>query len=430
MAGGGQKSAGQCVVVTTRDGPLGLHIETLLDALKKQRGDHGRLSMDFAYLEDIFNDQYTPEDEQRYAQLIHHLVHAQLAIIDLSFSSASFYVLGIRQTLSNSPTIMLAGDDGIPTLANARFTEPTRNYINVSKDGWLDAALEQTACINTLQLAAYQNDLRASGAFNVTALENPFGGSRLHPRQWQLNASGNPKQKTTGPRIVIWEHQIQKAKGFDVWVNSENTFMEMARFWDKSVSAQIRKLGSVRRGPLKEDRYKDALGLALAEQMGTRSTVDVGTVFITPTDPASMLNCETGGGNGVKYVAHAAAVVPNRNGPGFSSGGEIDTCIRTVFREMHKIRRRDKGAQLNSVLFPLIGSGDGGAHPSFVAHQMVASLQRIIATNAKHPSKDLGLGAIKQIGLIAYQPSHLEFIARELKNYDFVEVDSGSEDDA
>ena len=202
--------------------------------------------------------------------------------------------------------------------------------------------------------------------------------------------------------------------------------MEMARFWDRSVSAQIRKLGSVRRGALNDDSYKDALGLALAEKVGTQSQVPIGTVFMTRTDDASTLSSN----NKVSHVAHLAAVTPNKVGDGFSSGGEIDKCVKSVFEGMRGERRRQRGRGLHSVLFPLIGSGDGGAHAAFVAHQMVISLKHLITQQLADPKKHRTLEKVTQIGLIAYQRAHLDFLRRELANNDFVEVPLRSGDDA
>ena len=415
--------AGRCVVITTRESPIKPQIEALVAELQSSRA----LDFDHIYLEEVFPQSDASSDS--FALLVHQLIHSQLAIVDLCVTAEAFYVMGIRHSMNNRPNLMLAPSADTAKAANARFTNSRQSYIDVSQEGWMGQVDRLLMDFDQPQLKEYQSDLQATRAFSVTPREFPFTASKRHSTEWELNHPGNPVKKTGGPRIVIWEYEIQAAKEFEVWVNSENTFMEMARFWDRSVSAQIRKRGAVRRGALSDESFKDALGLALAEKVGTRSQVPIGTVFMTPTNSASTLRKF----NKVNYVAHLAAVTPIKGDAGFTSGGKITECVQSVFEEIAKERKskRVKNA-LSSVLFPLIGSGDGGAHPGFVAHQMVISLQKLIALALAEPEtlsrkeratqEKIDLLSVETIGLIAYQRSHLGFLRRELANSGFAEV--------
>jgi len=420
-------SAGRSVLVTTRNSPLSTKIEALMAHVLNTYS----VECDAIYLEDVFASTAEQQDQSRFNDLVQTLIHSQLAFIDLTVTANAFYLTGVRHAVSNGITVLLAPDSETSTVANARFTTSKQSYIDMSADEWLQQVTAELKDLNRPHMAQYQNDLRASRAFKVMPLEQPFKVSKRHETVWQLNHPGNTVEKTGGPKIVIWEYQIQKAVDFDVWVNSENTFMEMARFWDRSVSAQIRKRGAVLRGSLENEAYKDALGLALAEKVGTRSRVPVGTVFMTPTDRASTLSKV----NRVDYVAHLAAVTPTKVGVGFTSGGKVKECVQSVFEAMtiERRRRQNRRGALRSVLFPMIGSGDGGAHPAFVGHQMVLALQELIALNLAAPEtlsrkqreavKRQNLQAVSTIGLIAYQPSHLEFLRRELNNSDFIAIE-------
>jgi len=53
-------------------------------------------------------------------------------------------------------------------------------------------------------------------------------------------------QDAKGKLVCIISGDIRNVTGIDVWVNSENTEMQMARFFDRSVSSVIRYLGAVR----------------------------------------------------------------------------------------------------------------------------------------------------------------------------------------
>ena len=471
----------QCLVVSREGSALGPKIYEVIDALNDRRADTAPLSVAHADLDEVFDETQTSTASGEesalksvYERFIRHLQLCPLVILDMSFAEASFYCLALRQTLSNATTIALSFDNSLPTFANARFVQDqTRDKaanadgsrdrwhcIDTSNDGWLKEVLEQTKSLDEPQLAAWQHDVRAINAFKISATQpdfknTPYGGPGIHKKKdpksgketivrWSRPPPQDPKYLGRPPEVVVWKGDIEKARGdFNVWVNSENTHMEMARFWDRSVSAKIRKRGAVAIGLAGNDR-KDALGLELAERIGTQTKVAVGTVFITPTDPASQLALPPGlGGNGVDYVAHVAAVEPVEDGFGFSSGGRIRDCVENVFYSLDKFRTEEinkkrslvsrilhilglaaspqqTDKKFSSILFPLIGAGDGGAHVSLVVHQIVGHIGRIIDEDyAREEKNRIVCGKIDRIGLIAYQPIDFAVIDKELENSGF-----------
>ncbi|MCG8441113.1 MAG: hypothetical protein MI723_04815, partial [Caulobacterales bacterium] len=68
--------------------------------------------------------------------------------------------------------------------------------------------------------------------------------------------------------------------GVDIWVNTENDAMEMARVTDSSVSAAIRFLGARWRGP-NRDHSNDAIYRDLVSELGRRRKVNFGEVLVT-----------------------------------------------------------------------------------------------------------------------------------------------------
>ena len=471
----------QCLVVSRDGSALGPKIDEVVQALNDRRGDAAHLSVEYADLDNVFADlvasgAHDEEMAQRaeYERFIRQLQLCPLVILDMSFAEASFYCLALRQTLSNANTIALSLDDSLPIFANARFVkDPTADKsdhsegsgrgwrcINTSNDHWLSEVLHQTQSLEAPQLAAWQHDVRAVNAFKISPTQPKFkntvyGGPGLHKEKvpngdnetvvrWSRPQPQEALYRGRPPEIVVWKGDIEDARGeFNVWVNSENTHMEMARFWDRSVSAKIRKLGAVAIGLTGNDR-KDALGLELAERIGTQSKVEIGTVFITPTDPASQLALPSDlNGNGVDYIAHVAAVEPVEDGFGFSSGGKIRECVENVFGKLDAFRKdeinkkrsvlsrilhilglsaspQQTDKKFSSVLFPLIGAGDGGAHVSLVVHQIVGHIGRIIDEDyAREEKNRVVCGKIDRIGLIAYQPIDFAFIEKELENSGF-----------
>ena len=415
------------VVVTTEKSPLRPSIELLRDSLIEQHPDLSDPGLQYLYTNEILSEQSDTEARKRYEHFVRCMVQSQLVIIDLHHGDASHYILGIRQALSNETTIALVHDDSTPRFADSRFATlgaPSGasiispfHCLDVSESDWLCLALNMTKGLGDPRTDHWVNDLQSVNAYQVKPLERSFETAGLHDRVWQLFADDGT---SLTPEIAIMKGDIRGAKQFDVWVNSENTYMEMARLWDRSVSAVIRKLGAVRQPPYHIYRMMDAQGLALAEKMGTKTVVDLGTVFLTQVDPSSDLSKK----HNAKCVAHVAAVEPNQTGYGFKSGNQTEKCIKNVFAALvdyqgigKKPPARGKIPHLKSVLFPLFGAGDGGAHSALVAHQIAYTLHKLLTEAGKDSS--LSRLNLDRIGLIAYQQSDFDFIVRELESIGF-----------
>lgn len=412
-------NVGSVVFVTTKDSPLRSKLDDLENAFKKWRGVNAPEPVAKVLLEKVFRDQNIDNEKEAFNVMVETLLTHQLAIIDLHIGEAAHYALGVRHALSNGPTIGLSKGEPKQPICQSRFTALPRSYIDVGEDdqdAWLEEVREYCRPLEQARLRAWENDVQGTELFTVRANERPFGKGGCDEVKW-FPTCLETDEPLRGPPIAIYKGDITKAKDFSIWVNSENIQMEMARFWDKSISARIRQLGAVRVGSAREDKRKDVLGLALADRMGTTTSVDIGTVIITPTDPGSKINEF----NNVTHVAHVAAVIPNERRYGFDSGGKIAHCLRNILKEVKSVpspRRRNGTVVRKSILIPLLGSGDGGAHPSLVAHQIVGNLEQLLRSPVER--KQLGLDEIDTIGLLAYMPSHFEFLTRELRNYGFV----------
>jgi exonuclease III len=87
-------------------------------------------------------------------------------------------------------------------------------------------------------------------------------------------------RNATGKHIGILTGDLQFVQEkIDIWVNSENTNMQMARFYDRSGSAVIRYFGAKR-----DDRgrvVEDTIAIELAKVMGGDASVDPGTIIVT-----------------------------------------------------------------------------------------------------------------------------------------------------
>jgi len=170
----------------------------------------------------------------------------------------------------------------------------------------------------------------------------PLGRTEIRLFRWSDPA---------GPacRLGITTGTIRRVKHADIWVNSENTDMEMSRHTDFSVSGIIRYFGARRdrSGRVTEDLIADELANLVA---GRR-----------PVAPASAI--VTGAGaladsHNVAYVIHVAAVF-GTPGAGFRQVANVGDCVTNALTEADRLAATGKRA--HSIVFPLLGAGSAGA---------------------------------------------------------------------
>jgi len=148
-------------------------------------------------------------------------------------------------------------------------------------------------------------------------------------------------------QICLITGDIRNVKVVDVWVNSENTNMQMARHYDRSISSVIRYLGA------KKDRsglvIDDTIAKELTEIAGDHAHVPPGTVIATGAGELERTHR-------VKKIFHAASVV-GQVGKGYTPVADIGMCVRNAL----EIANSDEFENMNlkSILFPLIGTGTG-----------------------------------------------------------------------
>lgn len=158
---------------------------------------------------------------------------------------------------------------------------------------------------------------------------------------YQITGIGGPLDRYIG--IVCGD--LRRVHCAEVWVNSENTEMQMARFNEFSVSSIIRYEGAVHdeAGRVIDDGIADEL----ARKLMGRRPVPPGTAIITR--PGELRR------NGVRYVAHVAAV-QGEPGSGFRQIREVGRCVASVLAEVDRI---GDPPPVETVLFPLLGTGQG-----------------------------------------------------------------------
>lgn len=189
-------------------------------------------------------------------------------------------------------------------------------------------------------------------------------------------------------RIGVMTGTIRRVRSADVWVNSENTDMEMARITEFSVSAIIRYWGSIRDGSGRV--VDDVVAAELARRVGAERPVTPGTVVATGSG-------ELSASNNVRHILHVAAV-QGEPGAGYRQVRDINSCVANVLVQCEQLASADP--HVRSILFPLLGTGMAGGH---VPDTALAMLLAMLDYVAGHPST-----ALRTIYLLAStEPEYL-----------------------
>src|SRR5215470_4386955 len=305
-------------------------------------------------------------DEIELAGLIHermiaHIAEADVAVVDITTDNPNvFYELGIRHALRDRVTVLMR-----------RKGKP--NPFNVGGMTTIEYDLDE-------QSAARARDVIAN--FVANGLLSGAKDSLVYTVLPGLRASLDPKAITDseveeyeipgipGKRIGIFKGNLRnvnlgatlRERPIDIWVNSENVNMEMARVYDRSVSSLIRYLGA------KKDEtgamVTDSIYNELRAKMGSRQLVNPGEVVSTGAGTLERTHH-------VKRIYHAASVY-GVVGEGYNGIANVEQCItnalaRVDWEALGLVKAQDKakastGKQAaDSILFPLLSAGTARA---------------------------------------------------------------------
>lgn len=261
---------------------------------------------------------------------------ADVAIVDLSLLNPNvFYELGIRHALRNSTTILL----------RRRGTNIPFNVSNLSVIEYDETDAQNLTAVGQ-KIGRYIRAGYERG--HVDNYVNDVLGLRI---------SARPKPVTVrqvfryaidgldGKHINIITGDLRNIHGIDVWVNSENTNMQMARYYEPFVSSVIRYEGAEKSitGRVTDDTINNELQRLMAGESS------VPQAHVIPTTAGQLT-----ANNGVKWIFHVAAVAGSI-GHGYRVIEPIDQCVTNVLRLADSPRFAQQ--PLRSVLFPLLGIG-------------------------------------------------------------------------
>jgi len=294
-------------------------------------------------------------DEITHAGSIHrdmfiHIATDDLVIVDLTTCNPNvFYELGIRHTLKPSVTILtkLRGAAVPFNIQGQRILEYP------SSNGSYAESREEIRKFLETGMASTEPD---SPIFSI------LQDARKDWKRERINKLAEYPYRMVSQssrKISVITGDMRQWHDIDVWVNSENTNLQMARYYDRSLSAMIRYEGAE-----KDDNgelVKDTIANELVELLAGRESVTPGAVYVTNSGSLA-------GTMGVKKIFHAATThgVP---GSGYQVIRDVEKCVTNTLRRMDDTRYHADG--LGTIIFPMIGTGEGGGDVYTVAPKLI-----------------------------------------------------------
>lgn len=324
-------------------------------------------------------------------KMFHGIFEADLAIVDVTLVNANvFYELGIRHALNKYVTLIIrkAGTPSPP--------------FNINGLTLVDYNLDSLEGIKESKEKIQEYIKNGLGKQNVDSL--------VHVALDNLKVERKPKRlekkeqklyqitKSPGKEIGIITGDIQNITEVDVWVNPENTDMQMARHFERSISATIRYMGAKKdiAGRVSEDTIANELS-GLVKGAG-----DVPAGHVIPTGSGDLK--ET---NNVKKIFHAASV-EGEVGVGYKPIEGIEHCIRNSLKKADS--KEMAGENIQSILFPLMGTGTAKLDPREVAKKLINAAISFVEENPQTK--------IQKIFFLAYNEQDLEICTHIFENHE------------
>lgn len=275
--------------------------------------------------------------------MFEHIYQADVVVVDITSANPNvFYELGVRHALARSVTVLIRRKGtAIPfNIQGLQVVEyDQRRFASIER------AKERIQEIIRNGLRTRRNDspIHTALPLNIIGPSKAIGETRTI-RYPLLDSEKKPIDKKA---ICLVTGDIQNVKGIDVWVNSENTNMQMARPLDDSISGIIRYLGSEKKSG---KMVCDTIANELADRMkGRGDSVIPGEIVVTSSGSLAQTHQ-------VKLIFHAAAVF-GQVGKGYFPITDITSCVTNALRKVDFRDKQEYGeTNVASILFPLMGT--------------------------------------------------------------------------
>ncbi len=281
------------------------------------------------------------------------IFNADVAVVDITSLNANvFYELGVRHALNKHVTLVIrkAGSPipfNINGLTVIEYNIDDEKAINNSRE-----TIENFV----------RNGLKKQSVDSIVhlALDDILKVERKQRSISKKEVFCYPLAFDKSKEIRLITGDIKKVHECDVWVNSENTNMEMARHLEMSISATIRYLGA------KKDKAGRVIDDIIANEL--RQTVGIGEApagAVIPTTSGELKRSHK-----VKKIFHAASVT-GQVGQGYKPIPDITECIHNALKLMDSEEMEKEG--LRSIIFPMMGTGTTRLESEGISDKLIST---------------------------------------------------------
>jgi O-acetyl-ADP-ribose deacetylase (regulator of RNase III) len=306
-------------------------------------------------------------------RMVQHIFEDRVAIVDTSTLNANvFYELGVRHALRKEVTVLIQREGttwpfNIAGMSSISYTTNPRGVgkaINAIVD-FISNALKNPAHVDSLVYEILP-DLRVDA-----------GPAQREKRITKVEVFEFPLVKCPEKRLGLVTGDREYIAVGDIWVNSENTDMQMDRFYGTSTSATIRYLGA-KKHPTTGKVEQDTIADELVRKMGKEKSVDPATVIDTGAGELQQ-------NNNVKWIFHVASAAGEPR-EGYRPIERIERCVTNVLKRADAVEfRADKPT---SILFPILGTGPAGGDLEGHAERCIEAAVNYFES---HPNSAVGV---------------------------------------
>lgn len=296
--------------------------------------------------------------------------------------------------VDSTSTIDVIGSFSGPIAAYVGLIILLGRYINKdTKTGDRDKEFTDTKSQNetqTLQLKDLTTQLN-----EITAERDKLRESTETSRPKPLQPGDDISYRVASDKdqlIILRTGDVRNIRNIDVLVNSENTDMMPARYYDRSMSGTLRYLDAKKSDDGRV--VQDNLALSLTKY------IEDGKLQL-PVQPGIVIPTETLGlrDNGVRYVFHVAAV-QGTVGAGYEPiTSQLNVCVENALGRVEQLNKELAAKNeplLQSILMPLFGAGTAKMSPQEAADIMI---NEIVRTLQYTPT-------VKKVYVLAFIESH------------------------
>jgi O-acetyl-ADP-ribose deacetylase (regulator of RNase III) len=297
-------------------------------------------------------------------QMFRAILQDDLCIAVLTFSNPNvFYEVAVAQCNQRPLILLLREGDRVPfDTSDYRVVQYPRQLKGKGVPLAVDDIVDQIRAVQagTWTPPKVYGDLRPFSWLTAADVQKLVETSR--PKVLAPEVVAAYRLKTfPDRRLVILAGNLRDhlRRGVDVIVSSENVDLQLARYYEPSLSGVLRYLDATRRGGRV---IRDNLALAVEKAAGdTPLPVAPGFVLATPT---TVLADEYK----IKFIFHAA-VVQGVVESGYSPIAEaIPEAVKESYREFVRLAADHA---LTSMLFPLLGAGSAKLDAAQAAALMI-----------------------------------------------------------